>query len=46
MDLETLIALMAATLYKDVGEDRVPDEDLGMSEAVRKARRLWQEVLK
>jgi hypothetical protein len=46
MDYDTVIALMAAALYRDMGEERIPDEDLGMAEAIRKARRLWTEVLK
>lgn len=46
MDLETTIALMAAALYRDMGTEREPDEELGMKEAVRKAKRLWQEVSK
>ncbi len=46
MDLDKMIALMAASLYRDMSPAGSPDEDDGMKEAVRLARRLWKEVLK
>lgn len=47
MDLETMIALMAAVLYRGHHAPRLSrDEEAGMAEAVRLARRLWEEVLK
>lgn len=43
MDLDEMIALMAASLYD---HETVYGENAAMQRAVRQARRLWEEVLK